>query len=319
MDVFFYETFAEELRLLKDHLPDTVTAGFSSVTVQDDPISSPPAGLICIRTQSVIPTSWKHLLQGVLTRSTGYDHIQSLHSDLNIRCGYLPHYCSRAVAEQAMVLWTALFRKLPAQAKTFSVFNRDGLTGRECMGRTLLVVGVGNIGYEVCRLGEALGMNVVGVDIVQRHSDVRYVSLEEGLAQADVIVCAMNLTDDNMEYFDHETLRKARHGCVFINIARGELSPLKALVRLMEEGHLGGVALDVFEHESELSHHLRTGEGHEDGVIRSIRLLTQHDNVILTPHNAFNTEEALMRKVKQTIEQIEAFHGTGEFLWPLPD
>jgi Phosphoglycerate dehydrogenase and related dehydrogenases len=74
----------------------------------------------------------------------------------------------------------SLLRKLPQQIEQFKSFNRDGLTGGECERKTLLVVGVGNVGYEVVRIGKGLDMEVLGVDVVKKHSSVSYVSIEEG-------------------------------------------------------------------------------------------------------------------------------------------
>ena len=235
LNVFFYEAFEEEAEALKHYLPNYIKAGFTWKTIQEHGDSEPSAPVISIRTQSVIPGSWAGKLSGILSRSTGYDHIKTyLHKcRANIPCGYLPLYCSRAVAEQAMLLWMSLLRKLPQQMKQFTNFYRDGLTGYECEHRTLLVVGVGNVGYEVVRIGEGLGMKVLGVDIVKKHPSVSYVSIEEGIVQADIIVCAMNLTPENSGYFNYNLLKKAKQGAIFINIARGELSPSAALLLLL--------------------------------------------------------------------------------------
>jgi D-lactate dehydrogenase len=204
----------------------------------------------------------------------------------------------------------ALLRKLPQQAAQFATFNRDGLTGRECARKKLLVVGVGNIGSEIVKIGQALGMDVRGVDIVQRHASVSYVSIDEGLAWADVIVCAMDLTKENAGYFNYDRLKRARRGVVFVNISRGELSPTNDLVRLLDEGQVGALALDVYEHESSLAVALRSG--------KSGFPLLGRPNVILTPHNAFNTAEAVERKAQQTVQQIEHFRKHGAFLWSPP-
>ena len=142
MDVFFYEAFAEETEYLQQYLPPGITAGFSRKTVGEHDFAEPPARLISIRTQSTIPASWATKLAGILTRSTGYDHLEKYQGqgNYNLPCGHLPPYCSRAVAEQAMLLWTALLRNLPGQLENFAGFNRDGLTGWECEHKTLLVV-----------------------------------------------------------------------------------------------------------------------------------------------------------------------------------
>lgn len=320
MHVFFYEAFEEEAEALRRHLKPGIEAGFTWKTIQEQGDAEPPARLISIRTQSTVPVSWASKLSGILARATGYDYLRAYLREANadIPCGYLPLYCRRAVAEQAMLLWMALLRKLPQQTEQFKTFHRDGLTGRECEHKTLLVVGVGNIGHEVVRIGKALGMDVLGVDMVERHDDVSYVSIDEGLARADVIVCAMDLTPDNVGYFGYELLNRAKPGVIFVNVARGELAPAADLLRLLEEGRLRGLAADVHEGESELAIALREGRDDSDNAFQATLALAQHTNVILTPHNAFNTVEAVERKAAQSIKQIEHFLKHGAFLWPVP-
>jgi D-lactate dehydrogenase len=303
MDIYFYEAFEEEIAALRRHLPANLRTAFTAKTIQEDGDHNPPAALISIRTQSIVPGDWINKLAGIVSRTTGYDHLMKL----RVPCGYLPTYCSRAVAEQTALLWMALLRKLPQQMHKFARFNRDGLTGAECAGKTLLVVGAGNIGSEVVAIGRGLGMEVRRVDIIPERADV---SIEEGLPWADVIVCAMNLTADNVGYFNYSVLRRAKRGVAFVNIARGELSPTRDLVRLLDEAHLGGVALDVFEDEPRLATALRTGQGTFP--------LSGRPNVILTPHNAFNTSEAVERKAVQSVESVVEFLKSGQFLWLAP-
>jgi len=320
LDVFFYEAFAEEVEMLRRHLPANVRAGFTGKTIQESGDASPPARLISIRTQSIIPNEWAGELAGILARATGYDGLKRYlaAAGANIPCGYLPLYCARAVAEEAMLLWLALLRKLPLQTKQFATFHRDGLTGRECEHKHLLVVGVGNIGAEVAKIGNALGMGVRGVDIVQRHPSVSYVSRDEGIRWADIIVCAMNLTADNVGYFNYRTLKQSKRGVVFVNVARGEMSPPGDLLRLLDEGHLAGVGLDVFDQESELAVALRSGKTAGNASVQATLELAKRPDVICTPHNAFNTVESVERKAQQSVQQIEHIKNHGRFLWPVP-
>ena len=301
MDVHFYEAFEEEAAALRRYLPSQVRAGFTWKTIQEAGDAEPPAPLISIRTQSVLPAAWTGKVRGIVSRTTGFDHL------VGVRIPYvhLPHYCSRAVAEHAILLVMALLRKLPQQVGQFPKFHRDGLTGRECMGKRLLVVGVGNIGSEIVKIGIGLGMDTRGVDILQKYPFVTYGSIEDGLSWADVIVCAMNLTKENTGYFRYDVLKRARRGVMFVNVARGELSPTNDLVKLLDEGHVGALALDVYENESALAVGLRSG--------KSDFPLLGRPNVILTPHNAFNTAEAVERKAEQTVRQVEHFLQNGKF------
>ena len=220
------------------------------------------------------------------------------------------------MAEQALLLTLSLLRRLPRQVRQMPQFNRDGLTGRECAGCRLLVVGVGRIGGRIVELGRAVGMEVKGVDLAPKRADLEYLAPAAGMAWADVIVAAMNLTGENRGYFDYERLRQAKPGCLFVNIARGELSPPDGLIRLLEDGVLGGVGLDVYDHEDELGMALRGGD-RTGPAARAVEKLQSFPNVVLTPHNAFNTREALERKSQMSVDQIDAFFATGKFLWQL--
>lgn len=313
MDVMFYEAFEEEEKALKKYLAPHINAGFTWKTIQESGDVKPPSKLISIRTQSVIPAKWQDDLKGILSRSTGFDHIESINK--KIPCGYLPLYCKRAVAEHAILLILSLIRKLPLQMKQCKKFKRDGITGMECENKTMLVVGVGNIGSEIIRLGTGLGMNVFGVDLVKKYDFVKYVDINKYISKSNIIVCAMNLTKENNNFFNYELLRKAMPGVIFINIARGEMAPPKDLLRLQKDNHFGGIGLDVYAEESTLAVALRKKEKIIDENIKATLKLSRYGNVICTPHNAFNTIESVDKKAKDSMKQIENFLTSNEFLW----
>jgi D-lactate dehydrogenase len=215
-------------------------------------------------------------------------------------------------------MWQALLRKLPRQVRQFARFHRDGITGRESLDKQLLVVGVGRIGHEIAVLGRALGMHVQGVDIEQKHDDIAYTTFEQGREHADIIVCAMNLTDQNRGYFNVRSLSLCRRGALFVNVARGEMSPPSQLLHLLREDRLGGIGLDVFAREKEIAVAFRSGTYLQDPESDALRELMKSDRVILTPHNAFNTREAVERKASQSIEQIQHFLQQKAFKWSVP-
>lgn len=319
-DVFFYEAFAEEEAELRKLLPGHINAGFADPTIQETGHTAPASRLISTRNQSRVPLAWRDKVDGILTRSTGYDHLLEFAAmpQPAPRLGYLPLYCHRAVAEQALMMWMALLRKLPRQVQQFRSFNRDGLTGRECQGRTLLVVGVGNIGNEICLIGRALGMRVLGVDLDPRYPEIEFVAVEDGLPQADVVVCAMDLNASNHNYFHAERLRLVKQGAVFVNISRGELSRSTVLLDALRSGKLAAVGLDVYDHEPALALALRRGQSSDDSEVLATLELAKMENVICAPHNAFNSDEAVERKSEHSVRQIVAFLKTGQFEWPVP-
>lgn len=319
-DVFFYEAFDAEAQALREALPSSVRAGFTPDTLQGTGAGAPPSGLVSIRTQSVVPRAWHAALGGLLARTTGFDHLAGIAREPGPRpaLACLPEYCSRAVAEQAALLWLALLRRLPAQARQWPTFLREGLTGRECAGATLVVVGVGRIGHEVAQVARGLGMRVYGVDVARRHTDVEYLDWTDAAPRADVIVACMDLTRENRRYFNRTTLAAVKRSCVFVNVARGELASTPDLVLLLKEGVLGGVGLDVYEDEPRVADALRGLAGAASPELDHLRELARLDNVLLTPHNAFNTAEAVRRKADLSAEQVVHFLRHGTFRWPLP-
>jgi len=315
-DVMFYEAFREEAESLQRHLPPTCRAGFTPHTVQAAAEVDPPAPLLSIRTQSVVPPAWLPHLKGILARTTGYDHLRDYAvraPALPLAC--LPEYCTRAVAEQAALLWMALLRRLPAQLAQWTDFHRDGLTGGECAGRTLVVVGVGRIGHEVAQIGRGLGLHVLGVDIEPRHKDLTYLPWAEAAPRADIVAACMDLNPTSRQFFRAETLARLKPGALLVNVARGELVDLDATCTALDQGLLGGLAMDVFEEETRVADALR-GLATPTPAVEQLRQLARRPNVIFTPHNAFNTLEAVERKSLSSVEQLVHFWQQGRFRWP---
>ncbi|MBF0479864.1 MAG: hydroxyacid dehydrogenase [Candidatus Omnitrophica bacterium] len=325
MKIKFYEAFEEEARMIKHFLPADWEGIFTDQTLQVSGDMIPPAPYISLRTQSQIPLDWSEKISGLLTRSQGFDHLVKYQKETGFkgRMGFLEEYCSRAVAEQAVWMMLALLRKAQEQIKHFATFNRDGLTGKECLSKSAAVLGAGKIGAELARLIKGMGMKVKAVDIIQRHPDLDYVSFENALAWANVMFICVPLTDKTRHIMNYENLKGMNKGAIIINIARGEVTPIKDLVRLLDEGILGGVGLDVYEDENKLGDLLRQPMDHRVGDPitdhrRGVLEFCSRSNVICTPHNAFNTEEALERKCQLTIKSFAHLKEQGKFLWEVP-
>jgi len=315
-DVFFFEAFDEERDAIERAMPSSFTARFDPRTIQACCLGRPPARIVSIRTQSVIPGSWLAGVDAIVSRTTGHDHVRHLLDQRSPAVACLPEYCTRAVAEQAAMLWMALLRRLPRQQGQWTTFDRDGLTGRECEGRALVVVGVGRIGYQIARIGRGLGMRVIGVDTVRRHADVDYLPWDQAAPHAGVVAASMDLNDGNRGYFNRARLSLLPADAIFVNVARGELVATADLLALLDESRLGGIALDVFEDEPILADALR-GLAAMGPLAESLRRISSDPRVILTPHNAFNTREAVERKARFTVEQIHSFLRDGAFRWPI--
>lgn len=314
-DVIFYEAFKEEENSLKQYIGNRFTAEYRQNSLQAYSDQKAPASLISIRTHSRIPVAWFNQIKGVLSRSSGIDHLLDFIEKTkgSIPCGYLPDYCARSVAEHAITTMLSLFKRLKKQMHHFSLFNRNEITCRDCLNRNLLVVGVGKIGSRIVQLGQGLEMNVRGVDLIERVSDLTYVHLLDGISWADAVICALPLTPLTQGMLNHSILKKMKKGGILVNISRCEISPLQDLAQLLDEGILAGIALDVFEDEGKLLLELQGNTNIHREYLQLILALKDREDVIFTPHNAFNTEESLDRKSKFSCEAAEQFFQIGHF------
>ena len=330
-DAVMYEAFEEEERELKALLPKGRKYLFTWKTIQESGHKTPPGKVISVRTQSKIPVEWAPLIDGIITRSTGYDHISEYLKTCGrpLKAAYLPEYAARAVAEQAMILWSSCLRLLKTQTINFKNFHRDGLTGREIKGKTIVIAGVGRIGTQIVDIAKGLGMTPIGIDIapnkgLEKKYGLEYLSWEEALPQADVLACALPLTSATRGLVNGKRLSSIKKGAVFVNVGRGEVSPSEDLLALLESEVLSGIGLDVYDHEKEIASVLRDGvdvsslpEASRRGVM-AIQKLMMHPRAILAPHNAFNTQESVGRKSKETAANLESYFSTGDFLTAIP-
>jgi D-lactate dehydrogenase len=212
----------------------------------------------------------------------------------------------------------SLLRKLKSQEKNLLSFSRDGLTGLECKARKALVIGVGNIGREIVDIAQGLRMEVKGVDIDPVLKDLDYVSLRQGVAWADVVFCALSLTEKTEGMLNYAALEKTKPGLIFVNIARGEISPVEDLKRLLDEGKIAGLGLDVYPQESLFADSLRAQRTVENPQGKIILELVKDKRVLFTPHNAFNTKEALEQKASLAVASVVDYLKNGTFPRPVP-
>jgi D-lactate dehydrogenase len=257
-------------------------------------------------------------LKLIATRSTGYDHIDLAAAQRGIAVSNVPGYGETAVAEQTFALMLTLSRKMHlAYTRTQQGdYSIEGLRGFDLYGKTLGVVGAGAIGLHVIRIAKGFGMNVVAYDVNQNRllAEVlgfRYVKLDELFAIADIITLHAPALPSTRHMINRETLSTMKRGVLLINTARGSLIDTQALIWALDTGILVGAGLDALEGEEFLQHEeeLLNIPDTEDklNILAHNRLLQRRDNVVITPHIAFNTEEALRRILDTTIENVQAF------------
>lgn len=252
-------------------------------------------------TISVLPE-----LKFIATLSTGFDHIDlKAAAERGVQVSSVPAYGENTVAEFAFALLLALSRKIreaSVRVKDEKKFSTDGLCGFDLAGKTLGVIGTGRIGKHAVRMGKGFGMKIVAYDVY--HDDAfakemgySYVSLEEILAESDVITIHCPYLPSTHHLINKNNIGLMKKGAYLINTARGAIVETPAVIAALKSGQLGGAGLDVLEEEA----NMKAGDMSLD------RELVMMPNVIVTPHNAFNTKEAFQRILETTIDNIVAF------------
>lgn len=260
-------------------------------------------------------------LKYITTRSTGYDHIDlKACQERGILVSNVPAYGENTVAEFAFALILALSRKIFPGVKRVreqGLFATDGLQGFDLLNKTIGVVGAGHIGQHVVKMAKGFGMKVLAYDPfpkaeVATQLGYEYASLEDLLKQSDIITLHVPYMPATHHLINSANIGLCKKAAVIINTARGGLIETSALVGALKSGQLSGAGLDVLEEEGFMKDELEMlAQGHPNESQLKVALadheLMYMDNVLITPHNAFNTKEALMRILDTTVVNIQSF------------
>jgi D-lactate dehydrogenase len=253
-------------------------------------------------------------IKTISTRSTGIDHIDSKYcSENNITIKNIPLYGENTVAEHTFALMLSLSRKIHKSyvRSTRGEFSTEGLQGFDLKDKTLGLIGGGRIGLHVARMAKSFGMHVRVYDIKQDEFlaeiiNFKYETLEKLLEESDIISLHVPYNAHTHHLINKETLSHVKKGALLINTARGGLVDTDSLIEALENGTLSGAGLDVIEGEELLVEENVFLLPIENAakVIQSSRKLLTNENVVMTPHNAFNSVEAITRIIEATIENI---------------
>ena len=257
--------------------------------------------------------------QLIALRSAGFNHVDlPAAKRLGLSVVRVPAYSPHAVAEHAVALILALNRRLHrAYNRTREGdFTLHGLTGFDLVGKTVGVVGTGQIGATFGKIMAGFGCKLLCFDPYPNAQllalGAQYVSLPELLAGSHIISLHCPLTADNKHLINSQSLATLKHGAMLINTGRGALVNTPALIEALKSGQLGYLGLDVYEEEAQLFFEDRSDLPLQDDVLA--RLLT-FPNVIITAHQAFLTREALSAIAGTTLDNIAAWsNGTPQNL-----
>ncbi|OGE88881.1 MAG: hypothetical protein A2722_00785 [Candidatus Doudnabacteria bacterium RIFCSPHIGHO2_01_FULL_50_11] len=258
-------------------------------------------------------------LKIIVTNSTGYDHIDlSACKRRGVLVANVPFYGENTVAEHTFALILALSRKIVDSVNRTrrGQFDLTGLRGFDLKNKTIGVVGTGHIGRHVIRIAHGFEMKILAYDLfpdksLESHYPLKYVSLNQLLPHSDIVSLHAPYNKQTHHMINSRNVRDIKPGAYLVNTSRGGLIETSALLSALKSKRLAGAALDVMEEEGMISEDsgLIPGNLERDKlntVLENHKLLSM-DKVLVTPHNAFNSEEAVMRILTTTIENLRSW------------
>lgn len=259
-------------------------------------------------------------LKLIATRSTGYDHIDMDYCrERDIAVANVPSYGENTVAEHVFALLLAISHRLidAVDRTRRGDFSQEGLQGFDLEGKTIGVVGTGNIGRHVIRIANGFGMRVLAHDVKPNEEAARemgfsYVEFSELLRNSDVVTLHVPAIKQTHHMIAEDEFGAMKDGVVLINTARGSVIDTRALLHAISNGKVAAAGLDVLTEEPVLREEaelLRSAysQEHDLQALLADHILLRLRNVVITPHSAFNTREAVQRILTTTRENIEAF------------
>ncbi len=259
-------------------------------------------------------------LKYITTMSTGFDHIDlETCKAKGIKVSNVPFYGENTVAEHTFALIFALSRRLlesVARTNTGS-FSPDGLMGFDLKDKTIGIIGLGHIGAHVAKIAHGLDMKILAYDPypdkkLTKKYKIKYTTLNNLLRNSDIISLHAPYNKKTHHLINKTNIKNIKSGSYLINTSRGGLVDTEALLIALQKNIIAGAGLDVLEEEhfikeeKELLAKPFQKKTNLKTVLQS-HLLVKDPRVIVTPHNAFNSKEALERILDTTVDNIKAF------------
>ena len=271
---------------------------------------------ICVFVNDVVDSEViSHLVDNnvkiIALRCAGYNNVDLKSAFQKIHIVRVPGYSPHAVAEHAVALILSLNRMThKAYHRTRDGnFSINGLIGFDMYGKTAGVIGTGKIGKCLINILKGFGMNILAFDAFPdskyaQTKDISYVKLSELYAKSDIISLHCPLNKDTHHLINKTSIQQMKEGVMLINTGRGGLINTQDLINGLKSGKIGSAGLDVYEEESEYFFEDFSAEIVADDVLA--RLLT-FNNVLVTSHQAFFTQEALHNIAETTLNNVKSF------------
>jgi D-lactate dehydrogenase len=248
----------------------------------------------------------------IAVRATGHDNVDiEKANDLGMRVANVPDYSPYAIAEHAVALVLALNRKINISRKQIQEYNFtiSNLIGFDLHGKTVGLIGVGKIGSIFAKIMHGFGCKILGHDIVENDEltelyGVKYVDLKTLCAQSNIISIHTGLTPDTKSLINNSCIAQMQLGTMLINTGRGACVNTKDVLEGLENGHIGFYGADVYENERGIFFNDLSAVGLKDDMLKKLLAMS---NVMITPHQAFATQEALSDIANTTFYNIDCW------------
>ena len=248
-------------------------------------------------------------IRHIALRCAGFNNVDlPAAREFGITVTRVPAYSPYAVAEHTVALLMTLNRKIHRAYNRVREqnFSLDGLVGFDLHGKTIGIIGTGKIGRITARIFQGFGCRVLASDAFPdaawaAENGIIYTSNDTLLETSDIISLHVPLFPETFHLLDEKAFARMKPGAHVINTSRGKLVDSRALIESLKSGHLGGVALDVYEEEEGIFFEDHSGHVLQDDHLS--RLLT-FPNVLITSHQAFLTKEALAEIARVTMENL---------------
>lgn len=275
------------------------------------------ADIVSVFVSSRVPKEAIELLPNIkliAARSTGLDHIDVAHAQTKgIAVTNVAGYGEHTVAEFTFAMLFAITRKIPAAHEAMRSgrdFKLPDFVGSDLFGKTIAILGTGRIGKRVIEIARAFGMTVVAYDVYQdaAHAAAHgysYVELDEAMKVADIISLHAPYLPQTHHMINAERIALMKDGVLLVNTARGELVDTIALHTALDSGKIAAAALDVLEDEKKLkSAHSADISAEDRAILEADMALLAHPRVIVTPHIAFCSDQAVETITRSAVESI---------------
>lgn len=256
-------------------------------------------------------------LKLIATRSTGFDHIDLTYCVKNkIAVATVPSYGENTVAEHSFALILSIARRLVDYHRItdHNEYSSEHYKGFDLRGKTIGVIGAGNIGKNTIRIAKGFGMNVLAYDInhdifLSETMGYEYKDLKTLMSKSDIICLNVPYNKFTHHLINLQNIKDIKKGAVLINVARGAVIETEALLFALEKKIISAAGLDVLEEEENIikNHPHLTDKDKKNPVYQMNHKIINHPNVIFTPHIGFDTKEAVDRITQTTIENIINF------------